>query len=78
MALTKIGSPQKINVTKSSSFVMDPNYLAQMLNTQWKDRNITQDQLHAGLKSIGVDSYSAEDMSILMERLLAIGFKISK
>ena len=78
MALKKIGSPQKLKVVKQSGFVLNENYLAEMLLKQWPKKQITVDQLHSALKSIGVDNYQAEDMSELMGRLQAIGFSILK
>ena len=76
MALNKIGSPAKLKVVKQSGFIINVNYLAEMLLKQWPDKKVTQDQLHSALKSIGVDNYQADDMSELMSRLKAIGFSV--
>jgi hypothetical protein len=78
MALNKRGSPTKLKVVKQSGFVINVNYLSEMLLKQWPDKKISVDQLHSALKSIGIDNYSSEDMSELMNRLQAVGFSISK
>ena len=78
MALSKRGSPNKIQVVKKSSFSLDENFLAEMILKQIPSKKITIDQLHAALKSIGVVNYSSEDMNILLDRLAAIGFTITK
>ena len=78
MALNKRGSPSKIQVFKNAGFIINVNYLSEMLLKQWPDKKITTDQLHSALKSIGIDNYQAEDMSELMGRLQPIGFVVSK
>ena len=78
MALSKRGSPVKLKVVKKSGFTIDPNMLAEMLQKQWPTKKLSVDSLHEALKSIGVDNYSSEDLSELMGRLQAIGFRISK
>ena len=76
MALNKIGSPSKIQVVKTAGFTIDNNFLAEMILKQIPEKKITMDQLHSALKSIGVVNYGDEDMSILIDRLTAIGFSI--
>ena len=78
MALKKQGSPTKIKIVKQSGFSLDPNFLAEMILKQIPSKKLTIDQLHSALKSIGVNNYQADDLSILMDRLQAIGFSISK
>jgi len=78
MALNKIGSPSKIQVVKNAGFSLDPNFLAEMILKQIPEKEISVDQLHNALKSIGVINYSSDDMAILMDRLQAIGFSILK
>ena len=78
MALHKKGSPTKIKIVKQSGFSIDPNFLAEMVLKQWPDKKLTIDQLHAALKSIGINAYQADDMSVLVDRLSAIGFSITK
>lgn len=78
MAMQKHGSVAKIKVVKQGSFTLDENYIAAQIEKQWPDKQITLDQLHDGLKSIGVVNYSSDDMNALVGRLQAIGFKISK
>jgi hypothetical protein len=78
MALKKQGSPSKLKVVKNAGFKLDENYLAQMILDQWPNKQLTIDQLHLALKSIGVVNYSSDDLSILLSRLKAIGFSINK
>lgn len=78
MALNKRGSPVKIKVVKKSGFTMDVNALADRFLKDWPKKQVSVDQIHSGLKSIGVVNYSSEDLSELMNRLQAIGFSISK
>ena len=78
MALKKQGSPSKIKIVKQSGFSLDPNFLAEMILKQIPSKKLTVDQLHSALKSIGVNNYQADDLSILMDRLQAIGFSIQK
>lgn len=78
MALRKHGSPSKLKVVKNASFAIDPNVLAEMISKQWPDKKLTMDQIHSGLKSIGIVNYSSEDLSILLHRLQAIGFSVIK
>jgi len=49
-----------------------------MILKQIPAKKLTVDQLHSAVKSIGVVNYSSDDMAILMDRLQAIGFSISK
>lgn len=76
MAMQKRGSVVPIKVVKQGSFTLDENYIAAQIEKQWPNKQITLDQLHSGLKSIGVTNYSSEDMSALISRLSAIGFKV--
>lgn len=78
MALHKKGSPTRIKVVKNAGFQIDINFLAEMILKQWPDKKLTIDQLHAALKSIGISNYQADDMSVLVDRLSAIGFSITK
>ena len=78
MALKKQGSPTKIKIVRKSGFSLDPNFLAEMILKQIPSKKLSIDQLHSMLKSIGVNNYQADDLSILMNRLQAIGFSISK
>ena len=78
MSLSKRGSPNKIQVVKNAGFSLDPNFLAEMILKQIPEKKLTVDQLHSAIKSIGVVNYSSDDMAILMDRLQAIGFSISK
>jgi len=76
MALSKHGSAAKISIIKNAGFTIDNNFLAEMILKQIPEKKITMDQLHSALKSIGVVNYGDEDMSILIDRLTAIGFSI--
>jgi hypothetical protein len=76
MALNKTGSPTKLSVIKQSAFEVDINMLASLLLDQWQTQTISLNQLHEGLKSLGIINYSAEDMQELVGRLQAIGFTI--
>lgn len=78
MSLSKHGSPSKLKVVKNAGFSMDVNALAQQFLKQWPNKQVTMDQVHNGLKSIGIIDYQAEDFSELLSRLQAIGFTISK
>jgi hypothetical protein len=78
VALKKIGSPQKITVIKRSSFAIDVNYLVALIEKQSPTKAVSLDQLHNAVKSIGILSYTAEDMNSLVSRLQAVGFKITK
>ena len=76
MALHKTGSPAKIKVVKKSAFEIDINMLASLLLDQWQTQTISLNQLHEGLKSLGIINYTAEDMQELTGRLQAIGFTV--
>lgn len=78
MALHKRGSPTHIKVVKNAGFQIDINFLAEMIQKQISSKKLTIDQLHAALKSIGISNYQADDMSVLVDRLSAIGFSITK
>lgn len=78
MALNKIGSPSKITVVKYGGFSVDPNFLAQTLLTQWPNKQLFVEDLHSALKQIGIVDYSSDDLSVLIGRLEAIGFKVLK
>lgn len=78
MALNKRGSPSKLKVVKNAGFQLGVNYLAELILKQIPDKELSIDQLHEALKSIGVRDYQAEDLSELMNRLQAIGFTILK
>jgi len=78
MALYKKGSPTRIKVVKNAGFSVDPNFISEMFLKQWPEKKVSVDQIHNALKSIGVVNYSSEDLSILMNRLQAIGFSIQK
>lgn len=77
MALSKRGSPTKIQVVKNAGFSLDPNFLAEMILKQIPEKTLSMDQLHSALKSIGVINYGADDMATLVDRLKAIGFSVS-
>ena len=78
MALKKQGSPTRIKVVKNASFAVDVNSLAERFLKDWPNKKVTMDQVHNGLKSIGIINYSSEDMSVLTSRLQAIGFTVGK
>jgi hypothetical protein len=78
MALSKKGSPNKIQVVKNASFTIDPNFLAQMILKQVPSKKLTVDQLHSALKSIGVDNYGSDDLNVLIDRLQSSGFDVTK
>lgn len=78
MSLNKRGSPNKIQIIKKAGFTLSENFLAEMILKQIPEKEISVDQLHSALKSIGVTNYSSDDMAILMDRLQAIGFSILK
>jgi uncharacterized membrane protein YjjP (DUF1212 family) len=78
MALNKRGSPAKIQVVKNAGFTLSENFLAEMILKQIPEKEISVDQLHNALKSIGIINYSSDDMAVLMDRLQAIGFSILK
>jgi hypothetical protein len=78
MALKKIGSPVRIKLIKESSFAMDINVLTALIEKQSPTKAVSLDQLHNMVKSIGILSYTAEDMSSLVSRLQSVGFKIAK
>lgn len=76
MPLNKVGSPQKLKIVKNAGFTVDVDALAELFLKQWPEKQVTIDQIHNGIKSIGVNNYSSEDLSELMGRLQAIGFSI--
>jgi len=78
MALSKKGSPNKIKVVKNAGFVIDPNFLAEMILKQVPSKKLTVDQLHSALKSIGVNNYNPDDLNVLIDRLESADFTISK
>ena len=78
MALHKRGSAVKIKVVKNASFTVDSNYLSEIFLKQWPEKKVSVDQIHSALKSVGIINYGSDDLSILMNRLQAIGFTISK
>lgn len=78
MPLHKKGSPTKIKIVRNAGFTLDSNFLAEIILKQLPEKKITIDQLHNSLKSIGVDNYSSEDLNILVGRLQAIGFTVTK
>lgn len=78
MALNKKGSPSKMRVVKNAGFTVDTNFLAEMLVKQVPGKELSVDQLHSALKSIGVINYSSDDMNALIDRLKAVGFTILK
>jgi hypothetical protein len=78
MSLKKQGSPTRIKVVKNAGFTLSENFIAEMISKQMPVKKLTIDQLHNSLKSIGVVNYSADDLNILIGRLQAIGFTISK
>lgn len=78
MSLSKKGSPSKINVVKKASFSISENFLAEMILKQVPSKKLTVDQLHSALKSIGVNNYNPDDLNVLIDRLHAAGFSVSK
>lgn len=72
--INKTGSPARINVVKRSAFEIDINMLASLLLDQWQTQTISLNQLHEGLKSLGITNYTADDMAELVGRLQAVGF----
>ena len=78
MALKKQGSPTKIKLIKNAGFTVDSNFLSELFLKQWPEKKVSVDQIHNALKSVGISNYQADDLSILMNRLQAIGFTISK
>lgn len=78
MPLNKIGSPHKLQVVKYSGFSVDPNFLAQTLLKDWPNKVLSIDDLHSALKQIGIVDYSSDDLSVLISRLEASGFKVTK
>lgn len=78
MALSKKGSPNKLKVVKNGGFQIDPNFLAEMILKQVPSKKLTVDQLHSALKSIGVNNYNPDDLNVLIDRLQASDFTISK
>lgn len=78
MPLHKIGSPHHLKVVKYSGFSVDPNYIAEILSKQWPKKQLSIEDLHSALKQIGVVDYSSDDLSVLIGRLEAVGFKVTK
>ena len=78
MALNKKGSPNQIKIVKNASFTIDENFLAQMILKQVPSKQLTVDQLHSSLKSIGVDNYGSDDLNVLIGRLQSSGFAVTK
>lgn len=76
MALRKIGSPVKLTVTKKSSFSINENVLAERFLQDWPSKSLTVDNIHEGLKQMGISGYQAEDLSSLINRLQAVGFSV--
>lgn len=76
MAITKYGSPEKINVVKQSAFQIDLNVLASVLSDKYPSKSLSINELHEVLKTLGVTDYKSEDMQDLVGRLSAVGFKV--
>jgi hypothetical protein len=78
MALNKIGSSYKLKVIKYGGFTIDPNYISEILLKQWPKKQLTIDDLHTAIKQIGVVDYGPDDLSVLIGRLEAVGFSVTK
>ena len=77
MSLKKTGFPVKLEIIKKGSFSINENVLAEKFLQNWPNKQITVDNIHEGLKQMGIDNYSSEDLSGIMNRLQAVGFSIN-
>ncbi len=77
MPLNKIGSAVKITKIESS-LALDPNMVVKEIEKSWKTRQMTIDELHDAVKSMGVIDYADEDLRAVIELLTSMGFKITQ
>ena len=48
------------------------------IEKSWKTRQMTIDELHDAVKSMGVIDYADEDLRAVIELLTSMGFKITQ
>lgn len=77
MALNKIGSAGKITKIEAS-LALDPNIVVKEIEKSWKTKEMSIDDLHDAIKSMGIIDYDTEDLRAVMELLQSVGFKISQ
>ena len=76
MALRKIGSPEKIKVVKESAFAFDPNIIVKEIQKKWPNSEISTDQVHEAVKSLGIVDYATEDMNEVLRLLDSVGISV--
>ena len=77
MSLKKYGSAVKITKIESS-LALDPNIVVKEIENSWESKQMTIDELHEAIKSMGVIDYGDEDLRSVIELLTSIGFKITQ
>jgi hypothetical protein len=80
MSLRKRGTPEKIHVveSKEASFAFDPNLIVTMLKEKWPEQQISLDQLHETVKTLGIVDYSSTDLDQLIMLLQSSGFSVTR
>jgi hypothetical protein len=76
MALKKIGSPEKIRVMKEGEFSFDPNLIVKEIQKKWPNSEISVDQVHEAVKSLGIINYNSEDMNEVLRLLDSVGIAV--
>ena len=76
MALKKIGSPEKIKVMKEGDFAFDPNIIVKEIQKKWPNSEISVDQVHEAVKSLGIINYNSEDMNEVLRLLDSVGISV--
>jgi len=76
MALRKIGSPSKIRVVKEGGFAFDPNIIVKEIQEKWPNSEISTDQVHEAVKSLGIVDYSSDDMNEVLRLLDSVGISV--
>ena len=76
MSLKKIGSPAKIRVVKEGEFAFDPNIIVKEIQKKWPNSEISTDQVHEAVKSLGIINYNSEDMNEVLRLLDSVGISV--
>lgn len=76
MSLKKIGSPEKIKIVKDSGFSFDPNIIVKEIQQKWPNLDISTDQVHEAVKSLGIVDYNSEDMNEVLRLLDSVGIAV--
>jgi len=76
MALRKIGSPQKIRIVKEGEFAFDPNIIVKEIQKKWQNSEISVEQVHEAVKSLGIINYNSEDMNEVLRLLDSVGISV--